>query len=105
MQRVRSRGTSIVDKTANDQLVRALGPAPRFDVQCKWITGRIAIGGLIGTVENMELLCAAGVTHVLNLQAEFDDRTIRGKTGIDVTWVPIPNELDISIEIINAALR
>lgn len=89
---------------ATVQLREALvGHAP-FVTECRWLQHSIAIGGLIGTPENMQKLCAAGVTHVLNLQAEFDDRTIIGDTGIEISWIPIRNGESVSADALRAAV-
>jgi protein-tyrosine phosphatase len=56
-------------------------------VDYHFITDRLAVGGSIGTTENMRELAAAGITHVVNLQKEFDDSLIADGTGIQVLWV------------------
>jgi protein tyrosine phosphatase (PTP) superfamily phosphohydrolase (DUF442 family) len=38
-----------------------------------WVTERIALGGGIWNEDNMEELLELGVTHVINMQIEFDD--------------------------------
>ena len=38
-----------------------------------WITDRIAVGGGIETPENMEIVAKAGITHIIDMQIEFDD--------------------------------
>lgn len=53
----------------------------------QFITDRLAIGGAIGTEENMRTLAQAGITHVVNMQAEFDDRMIVGDTEVEVLWI------------------
>lgn len=40
------------------------------------ITPRLAVGGSIGTRENLEALRRAGFTHIINTQIEFDDRAL-----------------------------
>jgi hypothetical protein len=62
-----------------------------FPVECRWLTDCLAIGSMIGTLRNMRRLRDLGVTHVLCLQAEFDDRAIVGDSGIDVIYLPFPN--------------
>ena len=38
-----------------------------------WITGRIAVGGGIWTEGKMAEVVEAGVTHIIDMQVEFDD--------------------------------
>ncbi len=53
-----------------------------------WVTERIALGGGIWNARTMEELAQAGVTHVLNMQIEFDDRPLAEPLGIRVLWNP-----------------
>lgn len=71
---------------------------PPLDVH--FVTDRLAVGGAIYTVANMRSLAESGITHVVNLQREFDDRSIVGETGIAVLsldcaddFLPKPSEL------------
>ena len=41
-----------------------------------WVTDRIAVGGGIWNDENMEELVRDGVTHIINMQIEFEDRPL-----------------------------
>ncbi|HEU4414183.1 MAG TPA: dual specificity protein phosphatase [Candidatus Angelobacter sp.] len=41
-----------------------------------WVTDRIAVGGGIWNDENMEELVGQGVTHIIDMQIEFDDRPL-----------------------------
>jgi len=41
-----------------------------------WVTDRIAVGGGIWNDENMATLVKRGVTHIINMQIEFDDRPL-----------------------------
>lgn len=58
----------------------------------QFVTNRVAVGGAIGTVENMQKLAEAGITHVIDLQLEFDDRTISDGTGIEILWMQCPDD-------------
>jgi len=40
----------------------------------------------------MEELAQAGVTHVINMQLEFDDRPLAGEYGVQVLWNPIDDD-------------
>ncbi|MGB9235766.1 MAG: dual specificity protein phosphatase [Terriglobales bacterium] len=57
-----------------------------------WITERIALGGGIWNARNMEELAQAGVTHVLDMQIEFDDRPLAEPYGIRVLWNPTDDD-------------
>jgi protein-tyrosine phosphatase len=65
-----------------------------------WVTERVALGGGIWNARNMEELAEAGVTHVVNMQIEFDDGPLAKPHGIRVLWnatnddfLPKPPEL------------
>jgi len=57
-----------------------------------WVTERVALGGAIWNARNMEELARAGVTHVLNMQIEFDDRPLAEPHGIRVLWNPADDD-------------
>jgi protein-tyrosine phosphatase len=57
-----------------------------------WVTGRIGVGGGIWTAENMAAVARAGVTHVLDMQIEFDDTALAEPLGIRVLWNPIDDD-------------
>lgn len=57
-----------------------------------WITGRIAVGGGIWTAENMAAVARAGVTHILDMQVEFDDTALAEPYGIRVLWNPTDDD-------------
>ncbi len=57
-----------------------------------WVTERVALGGGIWNARNMEELAQAGVTHVLNMQIEFDDRPLAELYGIRVLWNPTDDD-------------
>ncbi|MGH9511920.1 MAG: dual specificity protein phosphatase family protein [Terriglobales bacterium] len=51
-----------------------------------WVTGRIAVGGGIWADESMDEVAKAGVTHIIDMQAEFDDTPLAKPYGIKVLW-------------------
>jgi protein-tyrosine phosphatase len=51
-----------------------------------WVTPRIAVGGGIWTDANMAKVAAAGVTHIVDMQVEFDDTPLAEAYGIEVFW-------------------
>jgi protein-tyrosine phosphatase len=55
-------------------------------VDYQFVTEQLAIGGSIGTSENMQELARAGFTHVVNMQVEFDDHAIADGCEIRVLW-------------------
>ena len=57
-----------------------------------WVTGRIAVGGGIWTAQNMAEVARAGVTHILDMQVEFDDTALAEPHGIAVLWNPIDDD-------------
>jgi protein-tyrosine phosphatase len=57
-----------------------------------WVTERIALGGGIWNARNMEELSQTGVTHVVNMQIEFDDRPLAEPFGIRVLWNPTDDD-------------
>ena len=59
-----------------------------------WITDRIAVGGGIETAENMELVARAGITHIIDMQIEFDDTALAAAHNIKVLWNGIYNDFN-----------
>jgi protein-tyrosine phosphatase len=57
-----------------------------------WITDRIAVGGGIWNAENMAKVARAGITHVIDMQIEFDDTPLAKPYGIHVLWNPIDDD-------------
>jgi protein-tyrosine phosphatase len=57
-----------------------------------WVTGRIAVGGGIWNAENMAQVERAGVTHIIDMQTEFDDTPLAAPHGIAVLWNPIDDD-------------
>ena len=57
-----------------------------------WITGRIAVGGGIWNATNMAEVERAGITHVIDMQLEFDDRPLAEGLSVQVLWNPIDDD-------------
>ena len=57
-----------------------------------WITERIALGGGIWRDENMAEMARTGFTHIINMQVEFDERSLAAAHGIEVLWNPIDDD-------------
>jgi len=59
-----------------------------------WLTDRIAVGGGIWSAENMERLAAQGITHVIDMQIEFDDTPLARPLGVEVLWNPTDDDFE-----------
>jgi protein-tyrosine phosphatase len=57
-----------------------------------WMTDRIAVGGGIWSADNMADLARAGITHIVDMQVEFDDTPLAEPYGISVLWNPIDDD-------------
>jgi protein-tyrosine phosphatase len=57
-----------------------------------WVTEQVGLGGGIWNARNMEELVEAGVTHVLNMQIEFDDRPLAEPHDVEVLWNPTDDD-------------
>jgi|SRR5579859_5236215 protein-tyrosine phosphatase len=64
----------------------------KFGMDMTWITGRLAIGGGIWNAENMAAVARAGVTHIIDMQIEFDDTPLAKAHGIEVLWNPTDDD-------------
>ena len=51
-----------------------------------WITSRIGLGGGIWNEENMAEVARMGITHIIDMQIEFDDTPLAEPHGIQVLW-------------------
>ena len=89
------RGLAWVCSREADRQVRRRSSGPRtnnFMIDITWVTNRIALGGAIWRVDNMAELARAGVTHVLDMQIEFDDTPLGDACGITVLWDGIDDD-------------
>jgi protein-tyrosine phosphatase len=57
-----------------------------------WITDRIAVGGGIWTPEKMAEVARNGITHIIDMQIEFDDTPLAEPHGIQVLWNPVDDD-------------
>ncbi|HET8890380.1 MAG TPA: dual specificity protein phosphatase [Candidatus Angelobacter sp.] len=57
-----------------------------------WVTDRIAVGGGIWNEENMEELVRHGVTHIIDMQIEFDDRPLAEPFPVEVLFNPTDDD-------------
>ena len=59
-----------------------------------WLTDRIAVGGGIWSAENMEKVAEQGITHVIDMQIEFDDTPLGRPLGVEVLWNPTDDDFE-----------
>jgi len=59
-----------------------------------WVTDRIAVGGGIWVEERMAEVVRAGVTHVIDMQMEFDDTYLGESAGVKVLWNPVDDDFE-----------
>jgi protein-tyrosine phosphatase len=57
-----------------------------------WITDRIAIGGGIWNEQKMMEVARAGISHIINMQIEFDDAPLAEPYGIRLLWNPVDDD-------------
>jgi protein-tyrosine phosphatase len=66
----------------------------KMGMDITWITDRIAVGGGIWNAENMAAVSRAGITHIIDMQIEFDDTPLAERCGIEVCWNPIDDDFE-----------
>ncbi|MGA8154174.1 MAG: dual specificity protein phosphatase [Terriglobales bacterium] len=88
MKRRASKTAYRVVWTSTKDLTR--GQSQRMDMT--WMTDRIAVGGGIWTAQKMAEVAQAGVTHIVDMQIEFDDTPLAEAHGIEVLWNPIDDD-------------
>jgi protein-tyrosine phosphatase len=59
-----------------------------------WLTDRIAVGGGIWSAENMAKVAQEGITHIIDMQIEFDDTPLALPHGIEVLWNPTDDDFE-----------
>jgi len=57
-----------------------------------WVTDRIAVGGGIWTDDKMIEVVRAGVTHIIDMQVEWDDTRLAEPYGVKVLWNPTDDD-------------
>jgi len=60
-----------------------------------WLTDRIAVGGGIWNSENMGTVARTGITHIIDMQIEFDDTPLAEEYGIEVLWNPTDDDFEM----------
>jgi len=57
-----------------------------------WVAARIAVGGGIWNDNNMIEVVRAGITHIIDMQIEFDDTQLAAPYGVIVLWNPTDDD-------------
>lgn len=57
-----------------------------------WVTDRLAVGGGIWTEDKMIEVVRAGVTHIIDMQIEWDDTALARPYGVAVLWNPTDDD-------------
>ena len=57
-----------------------------------WVTDRIAVGGGIWTDDKMIEVVRARVTHIIDMQLEYDDTRLAEPYGVKVLWNPTDDD-------------
>jgi hypothetical protein len=81
-----------IRKISAERKIRARGR--RVGIDITWVTDRIGVGGGIWNAENMAAVARAGVTHIIDMQIEFDDTPLAGPHGIAVCWNPVDDDFE-----------
>jgi protein-tyrosine phosphatase len=66
----------------------------RVGMDITWVTDRIGVGGGIWNAENMAAVSRAGITHIIDMQIEFDDTALARAHGIAVCWNPVDDDFE-----------
>jgi len=100
--RIESRRKKLVDAVPANQLGKFPGKIGsnrkvarrRVGMDITWVTDRIAVGGGIWNADNMAAVSRAGITHIIDMQIEFDDTALAGPHGISVCWNPVDDDFE-----------
>jgi protein-tyrosine phosphatase len=57
-------------------------------------TERIAVGGGIWHADNMAKVADAGITHIIDMQIEFDDTELASAHDVEVLWNPTDDDFE-----------
>lgn len=87
-------GSQAGETTASGETTRITTLRPGRTMDITWLTERIALGGGIWTATNMDAVKQAGITHILDMQIEFDDTPLAREHGIAVCWNPIDDDFE-----------
>jgi hypothetical protein len=90
--RKKLRGTAQADTFGADKNVRFT--RRRMGMDITWVSDQIAVGGGIWHADNMAAVSAAGITHIIDMQIEFDDTNLAKPFGIVVCWNPVDDDFE-----------
>ena len=97
--RTKDATSSTKERQAWDEARRAQQPetrkGSRRTMDITWLTDRIAVGGGIWNSENMARVARAGITHIIDMQIEFDDTPLAAERGIEVLWNPTDDDFEL----------
>jgi protein-tyrosine phosphatase len=79
-------------KIKADRKIRPTGR--RVGIDITWLTDRIAVGGGIWNADNMAAVSRAGITHIIDMQIEFDDTALAKAHEIEVCWNPVDDDFE-----------
>jgi len=91
---LRTRLVSLELLPCNASRVKSTRKRLRMRMDITWVTDRIAVGGGIWTAENMAEVSRTGITHIIDMQIEFDDTELAEPHGIAVCWNPIDDDFE-----------
>jgi len=57
-----------------------------------WVTDRIAVGGGIWNDQKMAEVARAGITHIIDMQIEWDDTQLARPHRVKVLWNPTDDD-------------
>ncbi len=95
IESVPAKGNSILELLSNidaGKSTRARRRKAGMDIT--WVTDRIAVGGGIWNADNMATVSRAGITHIIDMQIEFDDTPLARPHGIAVCWNPVDDDFE-----------
>jgi hypothetical protein len=90
-----AEGVPTVESLQNLRADRGVrGRRRRVGMDITWVTDRIAVGGGIWHADNMAAVSRAGITHIIDMQIEFDDTPLAEAHGIAVCWNPVDDDFE-----------
>jgi protein tyrosine phosphatase (PTP) superfamily phosphohydrolase (DUF442 family) len=70
------------------------GTRRKMGIDITWVTDRIAVGGALWNADDMSAISRNGITHIIDMQIEFDDTSLARPHGITVCWNPIDDDFE-----------
>ena len=92
--KVKIPGLSQETRQARGNVKGILRRRNRTGMDITWLTHQIAVGGGIWNAENMAKVAEEGITHIIDMQIEFDDTALAAKHDIAVLWNPTDDDFD-----------